>query len=94
VLNSSITIKVTLFGYFQLMLGTTEILFTLPAPADLQLLWGKLTASYRQLQNSEDNLRAAAGMLVNGKFIPRSKWQECSLSDGDSVILVSQMGGG
>jgi sulfur carrier protein ThiS len=89
-----ITVHLHILGYFQMILGSMDQEVTLPAGSSAADLWDHLTAAYRQLQNRLDALQSAAGITVNHLYIPQERWGQTLLSDGDRVVLVSQMGGG
>ncbi len=64
----------------------------LAEPASVGDLWQHLVSSFRQLQ-SED-LKAIAGISINNHYIGRNQWESVYLTNGDHVLLVSQMAGG
>ena len=41
-----------------------------------------------------DLAAAAIACAVNATFVPRSRWAECVLSDGDQVDVISPVTGG
>lgn len=75
-----------------MMLGKMYENVELTAPANLEDLWNYFVANYKQMQG--EDLRAIAGMSVNGVYVGVENWQDYQLKDKDEVNLLSQMGGG
>ncbi|MBI9104520.1 MAG: MoaD/ThiS family protein [Spirochaetales bacterium] len=86
------TIKIQLFGYYQMMLGRMYLEITLTEPSSLEDLWQHMVSSHRQLKSPD--MKAIAGMAVNGRYIKREDWSRFQLTDMDKIDLASQMAGG
>lgn len=85
-------IRVRLLGFYQMMLGKMYEEVELLPGANLEDLWIHFKSTYRQLQ--DEDMKAIAGMSVNGRYIKRDRWTGYSVKAGDRVDLLSQMGGG
>jgi len=51
-------------------------------------------ATLGQLVAQQKLPRQGVAIEVSGKIIPRSKWQTCTLSNGDRIEIVQMVGGG